>query len=432
MTVQWPIQPEEWSPPLVLLVGVGPGPEDLSLTAHRWVSRAEVLFGGKRHVEQFASHPAMKLSWESPLERSFDRVVELSSRLRTAVLASGDPFFFGIGGKLIARLGREQVYTLPGVSSVQLLFARIGEPWESAKVLSLHGRGSAMEEGSWVDQVRAHSRVVLFTDAHHTPDRIARTLLDAGLEACALVVGENLGRVDERVSELSLTEAAAGSFAPLNLVLVKSDALGPGSGRGFDEHYPLFGLPESAYAHEAGLITKTEVRAIVMGHLELRPGLTLWDLGAGSGSVAIEAARLAPLGRVFAIERSDARYQDLNENIERLASSKVRAIHGRALAHLASLPDPDRVFIGGSGGELEGLLTAIATRLRPGGIVVQTAVSLDTLSTVRAFWKQQSGFALELLQVQVSRAVPIGPSERFDPQNPVFVIKVTKARQSAP
>lgn len=432
MMLQRPIQPEEWSPPLVLLVGVGAGPEDLSMAAHRWLSRAEVLFGGKRHLEQFASHPAMKLSWESPLERSLDRVVELSARLRTAVLASGDPFFFGIGGKLIARLGRERVHTLPGVSSVQLLFARIGEPWERAKVLSLHGRGAAMEDGSWVDQVRAHSRVVLFTDAHHTPDRIARTLLDAGLQACALVVGENLGRDDERVSELSLTDAAAGSFAPLNLVLVKSDAVGPAGGRGFDEYYPLFGLPEGAYAHEAGLITKAEVRAIVLAQLELRPGLTLWDLGAGSGSVAIEAARLAPLGCVFAIERNEARYRDLNENIERLASSKVRAIHGPALDRLAGLPDPDRVFIGGSGAELEDLLATVAARLRPCGIVVQTAVSLDTLSTVRSFWKQQSGIALELLQVQVSRAVPIGLSERFDPQNPVFVIKVTKASHGTP
>ncbi|MHC1741615.1 MAG: precorrin-6y C5,15-methyltransferase (decarboxylating) subunit CbiE [Syntrophobacteraceae bacterium] len=427
MTVQRQIQPDEWSLPLVLLVGMGAGPEDLTAATHRWLSRAEVLFGGKRHLEQFGGHPAMKLSWESPLERSFERVLELSIRLRTAILASGDPFFFGIGRKLVARLGSERVYTLPGVSSVQLLFARIGEPWENAKVVSLHGRAVSMTDGSWVDLVRVHSRVVLFTDARHTPDQIARTLIDAGLEECSLVVGENLGMLDERVSELALRDAAAGSFAPLNLVLVKSVSLDPGNGGRRDEQYPLFGLPESAYAHEAGLITKKEVRAIVMAHLELRPGLSLWDIGAGSGSVSIEAARLAPLGRAFAIERNEARYRDLKQNIARLAPSRVRAIHGRAPDHLADLPDPDRVFIGGSGGELDDLLAAIMARLRPGGIIVQTAVSLDTVTAARTFWKQRSGYSLELLQVQVSRAVPIGGSERLDPQNPVFVMKVTKA-----
>lgn len=427
MTVQRRIEADAWSPPLVLLAGVGAGTEDLSVEAHRWLSRAEVLFGGKRHLEQFASHPAMKLGWESPLERSFERVVALSTRLRTAILASGDPFFFGIGRKLVARLGSERVYTLPGVSSVQLLFARIGESWEHVKVLSLHGREPSTRDTSWLQQVRTHSRVVLFTDPQHSPDRIARTLLDAGLGESTLIVGENLGMAEERISELTLREAAASTFSPLNLVLVRSAPCGQGHEVDPEEDYCLFGLPENAFAHEAGLITKAEVRAIVLAHLELRPGLLLWDIGAGSGSVAIEAARLAPLACVFAVERNESRFRDLKKNIARLAPSRVRAFHGGALDRIADLPDPDRVFIGGSGGELNDLLAAIASRMRPGGVVVQTAVSLDTVSSVRSFWKPRLGFSLELLQVQVSRAVPIGGSERLDPQNPVFVMKVTKS-----
>jgi precorrin-6Y C5,15-methyltransferase (decarboxylating) len=424
MTRRLPHHPDEWSPPVVLLVGMGVGPNDLNTRTHQWLDRAEVLFGGKRHLEPLADHPATKEAWESPLERSLDRIDAVSTRLRTAVLASGDPFYFGIGRRIVVRLGEGRVLAFPNVTSVQTLFARIGESWEDAKVLSLHGRSGAGTDASWLQQVQTHPKVVLYTDPQRTPDRIARSLLEAGLEGCTLVVGEDLGMTEEKVSRLSVREAAAGTFSPLNLVAILRGASDQGVG-GTEGHWPLFGLPESAYAHEAGMITKMEVRAVVLAHLELGPDLVLWDLGAASGSIAIESARVVPLRQAFAIERSESRCRDLRLNIERLAPSKVQALSGRAFELIGHLPDPDRVFIGGSGGELVEMLSVIADRLKPGGVVVQTVVSLDTLETARTFWKKKSAYSLELLQVQVSHAASIGQTQRLEPQNPVFILKAT-------
>jgi precorrin-6B C5,15-methyltransferase / cobalt-precorrin-6B C5,C15-methyltransferase len=428
MTIRLSLNPEEWSPPLVLLVGTGGGPRDLSVATQKWLDRAEVLVGGKRHLEAFADHPATKVPWASPLDRSFERVEDVSKRLRTAVLASGDPFYFGIGKRLVARLGKGRVLTFPNVTTVQTLFARIGESWDEARVLSLHGRSGSGEDPNpaWLRQVRTHPKVVLYTDSHHTPQLIARTLLEAGLGGCVLIVGEDLGTPAEKISRLSVQEAAAGSFSALNLVAILQEASEAVSGKA-GERLPAFGLPESAYAHEAGMITKLEVRAVVLAHLQLQPDLVLWDLGAASGSVAIEAARVVSLGKAIAIEKNESRYRDLLDNIERLAPSRVQGVSGRALDQIGDLPDPDRVFIGGSGGELEALLGAIAGRLKPGGVVVQTAVSLDTVSTARTFWKKQPGFALQLLQVQVSHTVPVGRTDRLEPQNPMFILKTTKA-----
>lgn len=425
MTRRLPRHPGEWSPPVVLLVGLVGGPDDLSLRTHQWLDRAEVLFGGKRHLEAFASHPAAKEGWESSLDRSLDRIAACSVRHRTAVLASGDPFYFGIGRRIVGRLGHERVLAFPNVTAVQTLFARIGESWEDATVLSLHGRPGAAMGHTWLEQVRRHPKVVLYTDPRHTPDWIARALLEAGLQECALAVGEDLGTPAEKVSFLTVQEAAARSFSSLNVVAVLREPSGS-AGADPGDSLPIFGLPEKTYAHEAGMITKLEVRAVVLAHLELVPDLVLWDLGAASGSIAIEAARLACPRGSFAVEQSESRFRELSRNIERLAPARIQALHGRALEIVESLPDPDRVFIGGSGGELVDLLTVIASRLKPGGIVVQTAVAFDTLETARGFWTSHQAYSLQLMQVQISHSVPIGRSQRLEPQNPVFLLKAVR------
>lgn len=428
MTSPFLLEPNQWTPPLVLLVGMGNGVEDLSARARKWIDHAEVLFGARRYLELFAARHAARVPWESPLERSLDRIEEVSARQRTAVLTSGDPFFFGVGRRITARLGKDRVLAFPNVTAVQTLFARIGESWDNVKVMSLHGRPGSAGSAAWLREVRLHPRVVLYTDPEHSPDRIARWLLEAGLGECTLVVGEDLGMPSERISRISVEEAVGSSFSALNVVAVLREDSNGGLMDPVDP-WPLFGLPESAYAHEAGMITKMEVRAVVLAHLQLKPGLVLWDLGAASGSVAIEAARTMGLGRTVAIERSERRYRDLLQNIARLAPSRAQAVCGRALEHIEALPDPDRVFIGGSGGELEDLLAVIADRLRPGGLVVQTAVSLDTVETSRAFWKSRPDFSLQLLQMQVSHSAPIGRTERLEPQNPVFLLKALSLKR---
>ncbi|MCU0588870.1 MAG: precorrin-6y C5,15-methyltransferase (decarboxylating) subunit CbiE [Syntrophobacteraceae bacterium] len=419
-----PMEPGEWSPPLVLLVGMGMGPEDLSVAARRWIDRAEVLLGGNRHLESLPAHPGRRVPLGKSLEESLAELEAVSRLSRTAVLASGDPLFFGIGRRLIGFLGKDRVKVIPGVTTVQALCARLGLPWDGLEVFSLHGRGE--DETPWLSAARLGRAAALYTDRRHSPAWIARRLVDEGLPHHRLLVGEDLGLATERVRELTPREALDGRFSALNLCLVLPgagpgpEAPGPLMGPAPDDE-PVLGIQESALAHQAGLITKLEIRAAVLAHLRLRAGLVLWDIGAGSGSVSIEASRVAPLRQVFALEKNVDRYRQLLINARRFGRGSVEALWGSAAELIPGLPDPDRVFIGGSGGDLGSILQHVAARLRPGGRVVQTAVTLDTFQEGRAFWLAR-GWKVEVAQLQVNRSVPIGGSVRFEALNPVFLV----------
>ncbi|NLI83229.1 MAG: precorrin-6y C5,15-methyltransferase (decarboxylating) subunit CbiE [Deltaproteobacteria bacterium] len=410
--------PEKWEPPVMVLVGVGVGPGDLTGDALRWIARGQVIAGAARHLGLFPEHPGRRIAWQSGLEPFLERLDEASRYERTVMLASGDPLFFGIGSRLIRQMGRDRVVIVPGITSVQALFGRLREPWEDVRVLSLHGREEEGLEWKLLYAVGRYPRLAVFTDPVHTPGWIARKLLDAGVAGRRMVVAEDLGQATENIGRYSLEEVLLREFSSLNLVAVFCEER---SGRRDLTGIPVFGFSEEMFQHEAGLITKVEVRALVLASLQLGPGQVLWDLGAGSGSVSIEASRIAPLGRVIAVERDENRIRDLRENLRRFQCYEISAVHGNALDVMDGLPDPDRVFVGGSGGELERMLGKLSPRLRPGGRVVQTAVTLETLETARRFWKTM-GMEVSVTQLHSSRSTSIGGSVRLDAMNPVFVI----------
>jgi precorrin-6Y C5,15-methyltransferase (decarboxylating) len=174
------------------------------------------------------------------------------------------------------------------------------------------------------------------------------------------------------------------------------------------------------------MITKMEVRAVVLASLQLGQGQVLWDLGAATGSVSVEAARIARLKRVLAVEKNQSRYLKLLQNLEKFGASKVEAVCARASEAIGAFPDPDRVFIGGSGSELDAILEAVARRLLPDGRVVQTVVLLQTLEKVSAFWKDRD-FKVSIVQLQVNRSVPTGKDLRLEALNPVFVVSAWRS-----
>ena len=417
--------PNEWRSPTVVLIGLGTGKDDLSVKVLQWLDRAEVLAGGKRHLDSFPDFGGERILVEAPLSTFFEHLKHVSERKRTAVLASGDPLFFGIGRRLIKALGSEHIIAFPNITSVQALFARLGESWEDVRVLSLHGGPRSAQAADWLQEVRSHSRVALLTDPQHHPGWVARQLLDAGMGDRSLIVAEDLGLPSENIQHMAPEEALDQSFSPLNLVLVTAHdpASRAGSSGAADRGFPVLGLPDSAFEHDAGMITKMEVRAVVLAHLQLKPGLTLWDLGAGSGSVSIEAARMAQLKQVVAVEKNRGRYEALKQNVKNLDCPEIQVVHGKARDLIPRFPDPDRVFIGGGGDELRELLQLIRKRLRTDGRVVQTVVTLDTLETVRSFWRSQP-FEMSIVQLQVSRSAAIGESLRFEALNPVFIVTV--------
>jgi precorrin-6Y C5,15-methyltransferase (decarboxylating) len=240
------------------------------------------------------------------------------------------------------------------------------------------------------------------------------------------VLCEDLGGPDERIRRLTLEELASVDAHPLNtLILVDSQSSGPAAAR--DAWSP--GLPEDAFDQrkpKVGLITKREVRVLSLARLAVRPDSVVWDIGAGSGSVSIEAARLAPRGRVFAVEKNAEDVQIVRANVEKFRVPHVTVIHARAPEGLDRLPDPDAVFVGGSGGALAEILGIAAKRLRPGGRIVVNAITLETLHEAIQTHRQL-GLEHEAILVSIARSRPLLEMMSFEALNPVYVVTAWRA-----
>jgi precorrin-6Y C5,15-methyltransferase (decarboxylating) len=418
------LKPNDWKPPLIAAIGMGAGLEWLGALATEWICNAQVLIGGKRHLELFPDHPGERLPFKSPMAESVEEIGRLSETRRVAVLCSGDPLFFGLGRTLADRFGKERLVIIPNITSVQSLCARICEGSDSVDVVSFHGRTGETGIERVLEILERGRKAAIITDPAHTPQWLARELIESGRGCCELIIGEDLGTASERVRSLSPSDATGKEFSALNVILVKpSDAAL--KAHEIDRPQMIFGFGEDAFEREAGMITKMEVRAVVLALLQLQHGQILWDLGAATGSISVEAARIARLKSVYAIERNQSRYSKLVRNLEKFHASRIEAECARASQAIHALPAPDRVFIGGSGDDLDSILEVVAQKLLPGGRIVQTIVTIQTLEKVSAFWKEKN-FELSMVQLQVSRSVPVGKDARFEALNPVFIVSAWK------
>jgi precorrin-6B C5,15-methyltransferase / cobalt-precorrin-6B C5,C15-methyltransferase len=400
----------------VTVVGLGAdGCAGLSARAASAVAAATVLVGGERHLAFFPQFRGERIVIDRQLSQALDRVALLADEEPVCVLASGDPLFFGIGARVAERVGAEHVEFIPHPSSIQWAFARAGLPWEDAAFLSLHGRGRA----GLVARLRERRKVACLTDRQNTPAAVARHLLAHGETAWQAWVCERLGGPGERVRSLALGAlATCEDVDPLNvLLLVRSDpAWRPPSALPF--------LADDAFEQRSprrGLITKREVRCLSLAALRLRRDCVVWDVGAGSGSVGIEAALVATEGRVYAVERDPEAAARCRRNACAHGADNLVVVSGTAPEALAALEAPDAVFVGGSGGHLDAILAACAGRLRRGGWIVVNAVTLETLAEARRAYSD-AGLACEVALVSVSRGVPLAGRTRLDPLSPVYVL----------
>lgn len=405
----------------IFIVGIGDdGPAGLGARARALVSEAEFLTGGERHLAFFPDHPAQKLVVGSNLDELADRLAACLGRRRAVVLASGDPNFFGVARFLLSRLPRERLEILPALSSMQLAFARAKLNWDDAAFATTYSR--PLDEV--VDLVARHPKVALLTDGPGGPAAVARALLAREVGARRAFVGENLGGEGERCTETDLEALAGMSLSPLSvLILVREGSEGAPPPRTWG-----MGIPDDAFRQrrpKRGPITKVEVRMISLAKLNLRSDSVAWDVGAGSGSVGIEAARLAPRGRVYAIERNAKDVENIRLNAARFGAVNLVAVHGVAPAGLEGFPDPDAVFIGGTGGELAGILDAVCRRLRPGGRLVLNLITLEHLAAADGLLAARR-WERETTLVSVARSRPIATSAgsltRLEPLDPVFVL----------
>ena len=395
------------------VVGVGAvsGP---SAAGRRALAEAEVLVGGTRLLDRFADHPAERWDLTGRL-RELPGFLASRAHRRVAVLASGDPLFYGIGGWLARRLADADLRFHPAPTSVAEAAARLGLPWQDLETLSAHGRAMPDVVGA----LDRRGRVAVLTDPTNTPAAVGRLLRAAGRVAGRAHVAEALGTPDERVRTVPLANLADLDADPLTVLILEAE--GPRApaiphipDAEFDQKKPI-----------RGLITKREVRVLALARLGLRPGDTCWDIGARAGAVSVEMARLGAAA-VHAVEKNEDGCAIVEANALRFGTPQVRVVHARAPEGLDALPDPDRVFVGGSAGGMAAILAAAWSRLRPGGGLVVNVATVENLHAALAALRE-IGAAFEVVQVQVSRGRTIlGRLTRFEALNPVWIVSAGK------
>lgn len=395
-----PASPRRW----LSIIGIGEdGIEGLSATARGLIADAEIVFGGARHLTLAA--PLIRgqaRPWPSPF--SVKEVLDARGR-QVCVLASGDPFLYGVGATLAAYVSPEETVAVPAPSAFSLAAARLGWAIADIALVSLHGRA--------LDRIRPHlhpgARVLALTSDAGGPKALAELLSASGFGDSQLAVLEALGGPRERVRTATARGFDLGDVAELNVVAIAVAATSDAKIIGYAQ-----GLPDALYEHD-GQITKREIRAVTLSSLAPQRGELLWDIGAGSGSVAIEWMLAHPSLRAIVIEAREDRAARIRRNAAALGVPDLQIVQGRAPEALAGLPTPDAIFIGGGAGDGD-LLDAAVAALKPGGRLVVNAVTLTTEATLIERYAKQGG---SLTRIAVSRADSIGSKSGWRAAMPV-------------
>jgi precorrin-6Y C5,15-methyltransferase (decarboxylating) len=406
------------------IVGVGPdGLAGLTARSRELLTAAEVVFGSDAALRLLPELKAERVRIGADLPEVVEKLRADLGRKQMAIAATGDPLFYGTARYLCEKVGPESFEVIPHVSSMQLAFARTKETWEEAYLTDL----SARKLDDVLDKIRTAETVGLFTSDAYPPNRVARELLARGIDYFRAYVCENLGGKDERITQGELAELQDLRFDPLNIMILKRKPDRPDRPQ-TGARLRRFGNPDDVFAQtrpKTGLITQAEVRAVALAQMDLHPGDVAWDVGAGSGSVAIEMASLVAPGTVYAIEQDAADFHLIVANAETFGAVNVKPVSGTAPAVFADLPAPDAVFVGGNGGEVARLLEASFTALRPGGRLVANVGTLEMISATYAVLKRLAS-PVDVLLMNLARGVEQLESLRFEAVNPTVLLRVRK------
>lgn len=379
--------------------------DGLGADARAAIAGAAHVFGGKRHLELAAALiKGAAQAWPTPFDSTMRAVLALRGE-KVCVLASGDPFFFGVGATLSRHVDPGEFTAFPAPSAFSLAASRLGWPLQEAECLSLHGRP--------LDLIRPHlhpgARLITLTSDGEGPGALAKLLTEGGFSPSRLTILEALGGPEERIRTRLAQEEAPGDVNALNVVAIEVVAQENARILPFG-----FGLADDQFEHD-GQITKREIRALTLSALSPRRGELLWDVGAGSGSIGIEWMLAHSSLSAIAIERDEARAARIARNAVHFGVPGLKIVTGAAPVALEDLPAPDAVFIGG-GGSGEGVLAAAITALKPGGRLVANGVTLEMEAALIAAHTAHGG---GLIRMDVSRATPIGSMSGWLPARPV-------------
>ncbi len=400
----------------IKVIGVGVGRSFIHPEIVKIVKSADLVVGGERILSYFCLKNSDTLIIKGDVSKILLRIEEEKKRGRNiVVLSDGDPLFFGIGSAILRRFKREEVIFFPNVTVLQVACAKIGIPWDRIKVISLHGREDI---SLLLSAVMNYDLVGVYTDKNITPKKIAKELVRKDIhDFFSIIVFEDLGLCSEKVTRFKPCDVMDKEFSYLNFVIIEKIKK------------PMvrlrLGIDDDEFLFEKGMITKKEIRSISLSKLCLEEESVLWDVGAGCGSVGIEAASIVKRGKIFCIEKKESCFSMIKQNIKRTGAFIVEPVLGEAPDCLSELPEPDRIFIGGGVTKQDDFLERVTSYLKNKGIVVLNVVLLESLKRSLEFFKTK-GWEYEVNQVFVSRSKEVAEDLILKPLNPVFIIKAIK------
>ena len=395
------------------MIGIGDsGAAGLLPQYIEWINDCDVLVGGERHLSFFPSFEGEKLVIKGGLKPLIETLQKETRNV--VILVSGDPLFYGLGGVLAKKLSIE-IY--PYTSSMQLAFSKMQESWQDAYITSLHGRPIK----GFAQKIDGRKKIAILTDEINSPQAIATYLKRFGMLEYDAFIAENLEGTQERCRFMSLDEMENETFSPLNVVILKQCQEVKRSAIGIDDTAFYQRKPDK------GLITKKEIRVLCLNELQIKEDSVVWDIGTCTGSVAIEAAKIAREGAVYAIEKNEGDLENCFMNQQKHRTD-FTAILGKAPERLDEFPDPNAIFIGGNGGNMQHLLALCIERLQNGGRLVMNIATIENLAEAMGHLKSL-GCEVTVLQAQISRSKPILNLTRFEPLNPIFIVTAQKGQE---
>ena len=392
----------------VYLVGVGMGnPSTLTLGAQQAVAESQLAIGAQRLVDAFPEFAGER----RVLIKSADiaAAIHESTAETISVLLSGDQGFYSGAAGLYNLLADCDVEALPGISSPVYFAAKLKKSWQDAYLVSAHGRACNV-----VGAVQSHAKTFALTGGNAKVHEICQQLVDRGLGHLRAYAGERLSYPDERIVSGTVADLATQQFLDLAVLWVENDAP-------LKRRYAAPAFTDSDFQRGDAPMTKEEIRELSVCKLHLEPQHTVWDVGAGTGSVSLEMAMAVTEGQVIAIERNEPALELMAQNKERLGACNLTIVAGKAPEALEPLPAPDRVFIGGSGGNMTRIMQ-VALEKNPSVRFVITAITLETIGTALASFKELGLTGVEVVSVNVSRDRKAGPYHLMTAENPVYIM----------
>ncbi|MCC7084351.1 MAG: precorrin-6y C5,15-methyltransferase (decarboxylating) subunit CbiE [Pirellulales bacterium] len=407
------------------IIGIGDdGLDGITAQAKGLIDQADLLLGAESTLKLVPPSTAERAIIGVNLDDAVQQISAAAGK-RVVVLATGDPLFYGVARFLCDKLGKERFDVVPHVSTMQMAFARVKESWEDAYLTNL----ATNPLDGVVEKIRVADTVGLFTSDLVSPADVAQALVESGIDYFRAYVCEHLGSPDERVTQGSLNEIAHEEFGPLNVMILVRRPETPD--RPTDAHVARrFGNPDEMFLQsrpKRGLLTPAEVRTIALAEMAIGPASIVWDIGAGSGSVSIEAAMLAEKGTVYAVEMDGEDINLIRSNADRFHVKNLIPILGRAPEAWGNLPQPDCIFVGGSGREIARVVELAFKQLKPGGRMVANVASIESLSSLDDSLNRLAG-DVKVLMINVARGTHQLERVRFGALNPSFLLSAVKAR----